>query len=44
MFTFCHPKSIYIIPAKPLHNRDTVSGHFNLCMRICDTLKYLDIC
>ncbi len=31
----------YIIPAKPLHNSDTVSVHFNhfYCMWICDKLS-----
>ncbi len=31
----------YSIPAKPLHNRDIVSVHFNhfLCMGICDKLS-----
>ncbi len=31
----------YIIPAKPMHNHDIVSVHFNHfhCMRICDKLS-----
>ncbi len=40
---FCatHPLDIYSIPAKPLHNSDTVSVHFNhfYYMGICDKLS-----
>ncbi len=36
-----HLYSTYIIPAKPSHNSDTDSVHFNhfYCMGICDKLS-----
>ncbi len=37
----CSKIPYHIIPAKPLHNHDIVSVHFNLffCTDICDKLR-----
>ncbi len=38
----CYLYLVFFIPAKPLHNSDTLSGHFNLfyCTDICDKLRW----
>ncbi len=40
-FSVYHRVTTYTIPAKSVHKRDIVSGHFNLfhCMGICDRLS-----